>query len=137
VAENTPSAESQCAGSLILLRRMEQYGIRSDHAKLRKSQAVDAWWVLSGGVTTGPHEFREVVTALSDGISPIQILHQSQSEDEPPPWVTLHYRPQWRDPRVALVWRLGMWILGALFVYVVASILTPSAWRGALAQCSC
>jgi hypothetical protein len=128
-AENAPAIGMRCEGSLVLLRRMEQYGISLDQAKIRKSQSVNKWWVRSGEEVTGPHEFREIVTALSDGISPIQILHESQREDETAPWVKLSYRPQWQDPTIALVWGVGMWIVAVVFLYVVALSATPPAWH--------
>lgn len=129
IEENRPSSEMGCSGTLIALRWIERRVLESDHAKLRKSASPDAWWVLSGEETTGPHEFREVVAALSDGISPIGVLHESAATEDAPSWVTLSYRPLWKDPKIAFVWKATAWVMGALVCYLAVSKVVPWAWQ--------
>ncbi len=102
-----------------------------DHSRLLKTYAGrdDAWFISYEGQVEGPYSFRQVSSLLLEGISPLQIIHASESDDESAQWMTVRYSPLWLRKGPALAWRIGFWIVAAMVAYCVVYTFTPHQWR--------
>lgn len=135
-ANNTPTYEPTTHGILArlplrALRWLETKGLEMDHSRLRKTYAErdDAWFISYEGQVEGPYSFRQVSGLLLEGISPLQLIHASESNDESAQWTTLRYSPLWLRKGPALAWRIGFWIVAAMFAYCAVHSFTPYSWR--------
>lgn len=90
-----------------LLRWIELQGLAWERGALRRGRATDAWWMGVEEEVTGPHSFREILTALVDGRGPVAVVHESEAQEDEPPWMQFDYRPIWQRPLVARCWERG------------------------------
>lgn len=134
--ETTDIREPSAAGPgsrlpMRALRWVETQGLNADHAQWRKRYAGedDAWWIEYRGEVEGPCSFRQVMGFLLEGMSPLQAIHASETENEGAEWRVLRYSPLWMRPWPARLWRVGFWVTLGVLGYCVVRGVSPHSWR--------
>lgn len=109
--------------ALSVLYWAEFLGLHMECGSLRKPHQgmEDAWWVSYEEEIDGPYRFSDVLKIALDGCSPILTVHASVGGEDPVPWHEIAYRPIWSNPRVAMLWGRGFWV-------VVALIMSLTVW---------
>lgn len=113
--------------ALKVLRRLELLGLQLDHARLAKAYAAfpGGWWAQVNDEPAGPYPLSTAFKLLVDGHSPVHLLHESEADQEPPPWRELRYSPIWTNRIKVLLWTVGFWMMLAFIGYAVVTSFTP------------
>jgi hypothetical protein len=123
-------ARTLLAYPLTTLAWLETMALKTEMAPyLRRSRGSDRWYVCQGDETFGPVPFAKIMRMLLRGEGPLPVLHESDVDQQPPPWRVLTYRTWPMGTAARIAWIAGCWLFAVCAGFVIVSLATPLSAR--------